>query len=189
MQYILQDLERRYGQRKSLKGFFEFAGQLPESLEYVEVTYETKPPEYIREKRDTFETHRSDFYRQFAEAHGEDLLAMGISNTAIDRMLQFGYRPKSRLGEVLDISIDHILSLQFGGNNSFRNICLLSGKINHFKNILEQLQINTQEGSNKIITIMPKYINGRRAAVPIIQGGFKPRIKNAGLIKPNTPHQ
>ena len=64
-------------------------------------------------------------------------------------------------------------------------------EINHFKNILEQIQIQQKGGiiarSGTLLTVMPKMKGRRRAAVPFFEGGFKLRIKNAEQNQPPSP--
>jgi len=117
--------------------------------------------------------------------------AAQIPSFEIDIMREFGRRPKGRNGERLDFTIDHIKSLFLNGQNTKHNWCLLPGKLNHFKNVLEGLQIVQKQPEKKglLLTIVPKSVKGEHAAVPIIGGGFTPRTKNAGLIQPNDPHR
>ena len=169
MRDVLQYLEDRYGEREKLSGFFNFAAQLPESLEYRIIEYSLQPQKIVAQRRKEFMALTPSIYRWLAKEHPIGLLEMGVSHTEIDTMRVSGRRPKGRNFERLDFTIDHMKSLFLGGNNRRKNFCLLSGKFNHFKNVLETLQINELEThTGNILTIYPRSINGQQVAVPYI---------------------
>lgn len=182
---LLDDLEKRYGAQQKLSGFFNFAAMLPLSLCYVEVPYRVAALRDRRAKRNIFESSpfRKEIYTWFGQNFKSELLDMGISNQNIDIMIEHGMKPKLPNGQPYDFTIDHIKSLWLGGSNTMRNLCFLPGKLNHFKNVLEEMQkpLEGQEEPETILTIVPALKRGAHTGVPYIEGGYLPRTKNAGM--------
>lgn len=182
---LLDDLEKRYGTQQKLGDFFNFAANLPPSLCYVEVPYRTINPKTCQAARSQFEsqTHRKVIYEWFGRNFGPELIDMGISCQSVDIMVEHGIRPKTPSGRPYDFTIDHMKSLWLGGSNKMKNLCFLPGKLNHFKNVLEQMQkpLEGQDIPEMILTIMPVTKRGVRTGVPYFEDGYLPRTKNAGL--------
>lgn len=182
----LSDLEAEFGNRPKLAGFFNFARSMPSSLIYEWRKYTIIPPKNVKRLRSSF--NKSEFkiktYQYFGSTYGAELVEMGITNTEIDRMISEGRRPKHKNGQPLDFTIDHMTSLGLGGLNDVRNFCFLPGKFNHFKDVLERLQIgdNTVPGQRgEVLTILPSKTGNKINRVPYFEGGYQPRVKNAGL--------
>jgi hypothetical protein len=184
---ILDALQKKHEQNPRLRDFFAFAAQIPPSLTYQKIFYSLRRPERVHILRREFKkmVFRQNLYRWFGENYGGELVTMGIPNREVDSMISSGTRPKDHRGERLDFSIDHIQSLSIGGKNSLTNFCFLPGKLNHFKGILEDLQITQPDGTRKpegtLVTLVPKRVKGRYNAVPYIEGGYPPRISNKGV--------
>lgn len=185
MSALLEPLIRHYSHVPRAKDMFNFAASLPPSLEFVQIPLRLTDTEQVARLRKRFDkaSRRRNLYRLLGGLYAPQLQAMGIGNPQIDRMVQEGLRPKSPAGEPLDFTIDHMLSLSLGGTNEITNLCLLPGKLNHLKNILERLQIERPRGAAKdglLTTIMPRMAGEYREQVPFIEGGYQVRIENAG---------
>lgn len=174
MSALLDEIREKYGQNASYHAFFNDIAGLPPSLRLasveVNVIYDSTQAARKRFERRT----KPGFLKWLARYHGGRLLEMGISNFEIDRMLDQGFLPKNRAGQKLDCTIDHILSLQFGGTNDFKNLCLLSGFYNKMKSKLESIQLTGGE-RNTFITIVPAATDGVDERIPYMQNGFEPR--------------
>lgn len=149
--------------------FFNELAALPASLTLVRIRYYRAGPNVVEPKRAVFsKVVKPEFLRYLAQNHAADLKAMGLTATAIATMDEHGEFPRNNPGEQLDCSIDHILSLNFGGSNDFDNLTLLPRRINEIKEQLETLQAGTGSKGD-IITIVPTHA----AKVPFIEGGFQ----------------
>lgn len=182
---LLDDLRAKHASDESLKDFFNFAATLPPSLQFTTIRCRPTHPSNARNMREAFSqfSFKRDMYRWFAQHYGDELFAMNVSLMEIDRMRDTGRRPRTRDKQPLDFTIDHIRSLRFGGDNKFSNLCFLPGQFNHFKNVLEKLQVETGEPviDQVLVTIEPRKVMGRLNRVPFIEGGYKARIANAGI--------
>ncbi len=193
MSTLLQPLIKHYSDMPRAKDMFNFAANLPLSLEFVEIPLRLANSDHVAtlRKRLGKTKRRRTLYQMFGAKCGRLLQAMGITNPEIDKMVEEGLRPKSPGGEPLDFTIDHMLSLSLGGTNEFANLCLLPGKLNHLKNVLERMQIERPRGAAKdglLTTIMPRMASDHREQVPFIEGGYGIRIENAGRLK-HEPHR
>ncbi len=186
MSDLLEPLIRHYSDLPRAKDMFNFAAALPPSLEFVQVPIKIIPPSRVRNLRTKFRlapSIKKNFFIWLGTSYATELQSMGIHHFQIDEMVLNGHRPKDPYGQRLDFTIDHILSLSLGGTNQLPNLCLLSGKINHLKNILEHTQIEDPRGAAKdglLTTIMPRLTGNIRCPVPYIEGGYQIRIENAG---------
>lgn len=177
-------LECKFKDRPNLKEFFDFAANLPPSLEYRVIEYTRPSSKKIAQLRDKFgkPSRKRTMYRWFAKNYQAELLLMNVPKAEIDRMLETGYRPRGPNRETLDLTIDHMHSFWLGGKEVLLNHCMLPDLYNHFKNVLERLQVNDREVLHErlIMTIGPREKNGRINRVPYIEGGFKCKINNDG---------
>ena len=182
----LRELERAHKDRIGLSGFFSFAHSLPPSLSFSIRSYTIATPLSVKRLRRNFDraSKKRTIYKFFGQHFGNELLRMGVSHREIDNMVSKGLRPRDRFGNPLDFTVDHIKSLGLGGNNDLSNFCMLPGKYNHFKDVLERLQIGYEQKPGQTgayMTIVPTWYGSRRNRVPYFEGGYQPRIKNAGL--------
>lgn len=185
MSDLLEPLIQHYSDVPRAKDMFNFAASLPPSLEFVQVPLRLADPSDVAKFRKKFSkpSRRRTLYKVLGLSCAPQLQNMGISNPQIDKMVGEGLRPKYEDGQPLDFTIDHMLSLSLGGTNAFGNVCLLPGKLNHLKNVLERLQILTPRGAANdgfLTTIMPRMTGDGREHVPFIKGGYPIRIENAG---------
>ncbi len=185
MSALFEPLIRHYSYIPGARDMFNFAAKLPPSLEFVQIPLQCADPIEVARLRRKFSkaSRRRTLYRLLGDTCTLQLQAMGISNAQIDRMVYDGLRPQDPSGAPLDFTIDHMLSLSLGGTNQFHNLCLLPGKLNHLKNILERIQITDPRGAARdgfMTTIMPRMVRDCREHVPFIEGGYQIRIENAG---------
>jgi hypothetical protein len=146
---------------------------LPPSLKKVSKTYQRAKPADVKVTRAHFSKDAKPAFLQYlAQHHIEQLYAMGLNDTAINYMHN-GEMPRNHPGEQLDVSIDHITSLHFGGTNDFENLMLIPSRINAMKDKLENAQIEKDTGT--IETIIP----ANDSKVPFIDGGFQRARKSA----------
>lgn len=140
---------------------------LPKSLKEKTVPYTRARTADVQAKRADFSKNaKPAFLEYLAEHHIDELYAMGLNNDAIDHMRN-GDMPRNHPGEQLDCSIDHIVSLNFGGTNDFDNLVLIPSRINALKDKLETAQIKGDQGT--MTTIVP----ADNSKVPFIEGGFQ----------------
>ena len=153
---------------------FNELAHLPASLELVRIDYVLATSDDVRSKRGTFNREvRSAFLCHVGVHHAADLTAMGLNDTAIETMREYGEYPQNTRGERLNVSIDHIRSLNFGGTNDFDNLTLLPKHLNALKDTLENLQFQKGDVEGRLVTIMPRLIEGHYPKVPYIEGGFQ----------------
>jgi hypothetical protein len=151
---------------------FHALSHLPASLELVEMNYICASKADIQNNRTAFNRDvKPEFLKYLAENNAAELSVMGLNMHAIARMLE-GDMPENIRGQQLNVSVDHILSLHFGGTNAFENLALLPMQLNALKDKLETLQLEKDKKQGTLITIMPKRMNGKYPAVPFIEGGF-----------------
>jgi hypothetical protein len=146
---------------------------LPPSLKLKTTQYRRARTADVQAKRADFSKNaKPSFLQYLAEHHIEELYAMGLTNVAIDYMRN-GELPRNHPGEQLDCSIDHIISLNFGGTNDFENLVMVPTRINALKDKLETAQIKGDEG------IMETIVPANDTKIPFIEGGFKRAKANA----------
>jgi hypothetical protein len=152
---------------------FHALSHLPSSLELASIHYKCAPKVDVQNKRSIFNRDvKPVFLKHVAQNYETALVAMGLNPHAITRMLD-GDMPENIRGQQLNVSVDHILSLHFGGSNEFNNLALLPIQFNALKDKLETLQLEKDKIEGTLITIMPQQMNGEYAKVPFIEGGFK----------------
>jgi hypothetical protein len=140
---------------------------LPPSLKLVSKPYRRASTADVKARRAHFSKDTKPAFLQYLAAnYVEELYAMGLNDTAINYMHN-GEMPRNHPGEQMDASIDHIVSLNFGGTNDFENLMLVPARINALKDRLETAQLKDQEGT--LDTIIPT----DDAKVPFVEGGFQ----------------
>ncbi len=153
---------------------FNDLAHLPPSLELVRINYKRVGADEVRSKRGTFNRDvKSEFLRHVGHDYAPDLAAMGLNTAAIELMREHGEDPQNIKGVRMNVSVDHVLSLNFGGTNDFENLVLLPSRFNALKDTLENLQFQNGEKQGTLVTIMPRLIEGHYPKVPYIEGGFQ----------------
>ncbi|MBU6235934.1 MAG: hypothetical protein KGQ41_08825 [Alphaproteobacteria bacterium] len=145
---------------------FNDLAHLPPSLELVEIEYARIGVDEVRRRRSNFADVKPDFFKHLAQNQIQALTAMGLNANALARMAD-GRTPENIDGQQLNASVDHMLSLNFGGSNDFENLSLVPTRFNALKDKLENLQFQGV-AIGTLITIMPR----GRTQVPLIEGGF-----------------
>jgi hypothetical protein len=133
---------------------------LPDTFELFSFEPEFKP---LRSLRLHFHKKvKSTFLESVVHAERDSFRRMGLSDTEIDALL-------TMQGECAhDISIDHIISLKFGGRNNYKNLCVVPSHVNSLKEAFESVQEDL-EISDRMLSFRPR--NG--AIVPLVKGGFR----------------
>ncbi len=144
-------------------------GALPPSLALKKIAYYRVSSDIVLQKRAAFRKLKSDFLRFLGQHNGEDLRMMGLNDYAVERMRDHGRMPANNPGEQMDCTVDHILSLNFGGLNTIDNLMLIPGRVNMLKNDIERAQFSAAPYAH-VITIVPAIPDAR---VPYIPGGFQ----------------
>lgn len=151
---------------------------LPPSLIYADIPYTPVSADICAQLRGQFNREtKGAFLIYLTQMHDKALEAMGITDDAYEAM-RLGNLPKGRNGEYLDCSIDHILSLRFGGTNHYTNLMLLPLRYNAYKEQIESEQIKNLGQNTTIKTI----IAAENTPVPFIEGGFKRNSQLANVL-------
>lgn len=141
---------------------------LPGSLTLKKIPYYRAGEHVVKQRRGAFNgTLRAQFLQHVGLTQGNALREMGLDDETIDSM-RFEGRISTHEPETAHCTVDHILSLNFGGNNEFDNLVLLPKYYNDLKNELEMAQLTTAQQSY-VITIVPARQGDK---VPFIQNGY-----------------
>lgn len=150
-------------------GMLKELEKLPASLTLVRLAYYRASKDVVAGRRGAFKARlKSRFLQHVGNTERPKLLAMGMTDKLIERMRLDGeiwtHEPAAAL-----CTVDHILSLNLGGNNEFSNMVLLPAHYNDLKNRLEAAQFPRGVHDN-IITIVPADPADK---VPFIPGGYR----------------
>lgn len=164
MTHLLEELRE-----KTPADLFSALAALPPSLALARLPYHRVSADVVRQHRSAFGTAKAAFLQHLAREHAAALSAMGLNDDSIRAMEVYGMFPANVPGQRMDATIDHIVSIKFGGGNDFENLMLIPARINALKDRLEQLQLADDAKQGTLTTIIPA--NG--AKVPYIGGGFQ----------------
>ncbi len=148
--------KRRNIGREAFNVVAKYEGQ----LELVEFEVIKAPKRQRSAIREAFNFNgKNNFYKHFAQNKPHILKRLGFSDQDISIMTEHGMRhpevivPK-KFGH---FSIDHGLSIHWGGDNKTSNLCLMPAEINSLKESLESEQTRDKKkgGFFTIKTIMP----------------------------------
>ncbi|PZQ48622.1 MAG: hypothetical protein DI551_01235 [Micavibrio aeruginosavorus] len=152
---------------------------LPPCLELSSHTLVQAPTEERQHLRQDFNksVRRSLIQEIFANStHHEALQRMGIAPAHITQIAAQGQIPK----EFYDATLDHIIPLIVGGANDPANLTLIPNYLNTFRAVFfhAQKEAAAKAGLDKVLTFIPRKINGRVPMVPLIPRGFRPGFRN-----------
>jgi len=141
---------------------------LPGSLTLKRIPYYRAGEHVLDKRRADFKKHlRADFLRHVGATQETALRNMYLDDETINLMKQDG-KISTHDAETAFATVDHVLSLNLGGNNDFKNLMLLPQEWNETKNDLEIAQF-TNAPQSEIITIVPK---SEGDPVPFIPAGY-----------------
>ncbi len=148
--------------------------QLPPALELVDIPFIRAGSAEVKRRRRLFSHDvKPAFLRYLGQNHAPALGAMGLNEDAIAMMRDHGDYPQNMRGQRMNASIDHIVSLNFGGSNDFSNLVLLPRRLNDIKKKLGNLQLQHGREDDMNMTDAPRPVDGATPHVPYIEGGFK----------------
>ena len=158
--------------RNSLRNFEEIISNLPEIFE-LEVIENTSVRGQTRKSLPgRIHGKFAALVRQFsAEQYPEILMERGLDVTTLNR-----WRYKAPFqAEVCDIDtvVDHRTPVRFGGVDTFENVAIVPEHVDHLRSYFMDIQLL---GQYRRYALNLKYKDPH--LIPLIPGGFKPRVTN-----------
>lgn len=171
---------------------------IPQSMEEVVDFYVLENEDYRIARREIFQTRkqkdgsdgpRTAFIKKIAKEHRQELLESGLSSAAIDEMRATGKIPLNDEGQSYNLTIEHIVDREIGGQNDVKNFILMHSSINAQKDKFKKKQIAAFKYETDgfwIITWQPrKKLDGSfPAVIPGLARGHSP-TQQRDLPAPN----
>ena len=170
---VTEQIEKKFREKyppsraaKEIKKFHEARKQIPDYMEEC-VIWHARENQTIRELRKrifklkTLHTGedgpKKAFLKKIALSHQSELLDLGFSENQIMLIAQNGSIPENYNGE--ELTVEHIIDREIGGNNFEENFTLMPEQTNKAKDFLKRRQMAAQTENENLgwtITWVPR---------------------------------